>query len=65
MSIKYLYILLFCKSKTVIWSRHVKFSFKFFVFGFKVTGRSYILVHVMLIVLCRNKEAKVAVILVN
>ena len=65
MFIKSLYILLFCKSKTVIWSRRVKFSFKLFVFGFKVTGRWYILAHLMLIVLGKNKEAKDAVILVN
>jgi hypothetical protein len=65
MSIKSLYILLFCKSQTVIWSRHVKFSFQLFVFGFKVTGQSYILVHLMLILLCKNKEARDAVILVN
>lgn len=65
MPIKYLYILLFCKSQTVIWSRHVKFSFKLFVFGFKVAGQLYILVHLMLIILCKNKDIKSAVILVN
>ena len=62
---KSLYILLFCNSQTVIWSRHVKFSFELFVFGFKVTGQSHILVHIVLVVFCKNKEAKVAVILVN
>jgi hypothetical protein len=43
----------------------MKFSFELFVFGFKVTGQSYILVHLMLIVLCKNTEAKDAVILMN
>lgn len=64
MSIKSLYICYFANHK-LSFGPDVKFSFKLFFFGFEVTVQSYFLVHSLLIVLCKNKEAKDVYILVN